>query len=156
MLFLRSLISVHGNCMLPDPWILRKLDLELYIPCPIWVFRGTPFRCIASRVVPLETPPYQWEWKYLSQIQVSPVSTITFKATISLLVINNTKNTVLQIYSYSRIQVWFEEAIVQFQHRQGNSAITIIIIIIIIIIIMAEKWQFLCVWQPQMREMKMV
>jgi len=31
--------------MFPSPHILRKIDLELYIPCTICVFGGTPFRC---------------------------------------------------------------------------------------------------------------
>ena len=31
----------------PGPCVLRKVDLELYIPCTICVFGGTPFRCLA-------------------------------------------------------------------------------------------------------------
>ena len=46
-IMLRLRFSVRGDCMFPSPRILRKVDLALYIPCTIWVFRGTPFRCLA-------------------------------------------------------------------------------------------------------------
>ena len=47
MLRLRYSFSVCGDCMFPDSRILRKVDLELYIPGTICVFGGTPFKCLA-------------------------------------------------------------------------------------------------------------
>ena len=38
--------SVLGDYISRSPHS-RKVDLELYIPCTICVFGGTPFRCLA-------------------------------------------------------------------------------------------------------------
>ena len=44
-------IMLRLRCFFFCAWrlyvVLRKVDLELYIPCTICVFGGTPFKCLA-------------------------------------------------------------------------------------------------------------